>query len=103
MNYVHLGCWKDSSNRAIPPIEGYDVRIQDNYREREDAINKCFTVAKEWKLVLFAVQDGGQCFAGGNLDGYMRYGKSESCRIGKGGFWANDVYHITNRSPQRKL
>ena len=94
--YIHLGCWRDTGNRAVPQIEGSDPRIRGNYQRRGDAINKCFQVARQRKMVLFAVQNGGWCAASENLNGYKKYGKSGKCRNGKGGPWANDVYRIRN-------
>ena len=94
--YTHLGCWRDTGNRAVPQIDGSDPRIRGNYKRRDNAINRCFQVARQRKMVLFAVQDGGWCAAAANFKGYLRYGKSNKCRNGKGGPWANDVYRITN-------
>merc|ERR1711962_381216 len=94
--YTHLGCWKDTGNRAVPQIDGSDARIRGNYRARADAINKCYQVAREKHMVLFAVQHQGWCAAAKNFLGYKKYGKSNACKNGKGGPWANDVYRITN-------
>ena len=47
-------------------------------------------------MVLFAIQHGGWCAAAPNFKGYQKYGRSNKCRNGKGGPWANDVYRITN-------
>lgn len=42
---------------------------------------------------VFAVQNGGACFSGPEAEQtYKRYGKSESCKSGKGGPFANNVY-----------
>ena len=94
--YTHLGCWKDTGKRAVPQIDGSDARIRGNYRARADAINKCYQVARERHMVLFAVQHQGWCAAAKNFAGYQKYGKSNACKNGKGGPWANDVYRITN-------
>ena len=94
--YTHLGCWKDTARRAVPQIEGSDPRIRGNYVRRGDAINKCYQVARQRKMIIFAVQNGGWCAAAGNLNGYRKYGKAGNCKNGKGGPWANDVYRITN-------
>merc|ERR1711962_333561 len=94
--YTHLGCWKDTGNRAVPQIDGSNARIRGNCRARADAINKCFQVAREKHMVLFAVQHQGWCAAAKNFLGYKKYGKSNVCKNGKGGPWANDVYRITN-------
>ena len=43
--------------------------------------------------LVFAVQNGGACFSGPDAEqSYKRYGKSESCKSGKGGPFANNVY-----------
>ncbi|XP_019646607.1 PREDICTED: uncharacterized protein LOC109487084 isoform X2 [Branchiostoma belcheri] len=95
--YVTLGCWKDSSDRAIPILEGTDPRLDGQYRERENAIEKCFQVAVSRGFPVFSVQHGGQCF--GSADGlstYMKHGPSSDCAAdGKGAAWANQVYQIT--------
>ena len=94
--YTHLGCWKDTGKRAVPQIDGSDARIRGNYRTRADAINKCYQVARERHNVIFAVQHQGWCAAAKTFIGYQKYGKSNACKNGKGGPWANDVYRITN-------
>ena len=94
--YTHIGCWRDTSNRAIPQLDGSDPRIRGNYQRRTNAINKCYQVARQRKMVLFAIQHGGWCAAAVNFNGFKKYGKSNKCRGGKGGPWANDVYRITN-------
>ena len=78
-------------------IDGTDPRITGSYQRRADAINKCFQVARERKMAIFSVQNGGQCFAAPNLNGYKIYGKSGRCGNGKGGQYANDVYHIVGK------
>ena len=47
-------------------------------------------------MIIFAVQDGGQCHADDKLDGYQKYGGVTRCKNKKGGIWAMDVYRITN-------
>ncbi|XP_066275109.1 uncharacterized protein [Branchiostoma lanceolatum] len=42
--YISLGCWKDSSNRAIPTLEKTDARLDGSYRARANAIEKCYQV-----------------------------------------------------------
>ena len=44
-------------------------------------------------LPVFAVQNGGACFSGPDGEQtYKRYGKSDACKSGKGGPFANNVY-----------
>ncbi|XP_035694513.1 uncharacterized protein LOC118428529, partial [Branchiostoma floridae] len=99
--YTSLGCWKDKSSRAIGQLEGKDSRLSGDYKRRDDALRKCYEVAKDRGFMVFGVQNGGQCFgspiAGGT---YRKYGPSSGCRGGEGGGWANDVYRITDANPK---
>eukprot|EP00058_Branchiostoma_floridae_P024988 XP_002610478.1 hypothetical protein BRAFLDRAFT_85619 [Branchiostoma floridae] len=94
--YQRLGCWKDSTNRAIPSLEGTDSRLADTYVYRSNPIEKCYLVAHFRRFTVFAVQDGGACF--GSADGlntYYKYGSSSVCgEDGEGGNMANEVYQI---------
>jgi len=92
--YRSLGCWGDTGDRAMPIIEGTDDRLKDHYQYRADAINKCYAVAKERGMKIFALQHQGHCQADSTLDKYKKYGPSRACENGKGGPWANDVYLI---------
>ena len=99
--YNHLGCWKDQHpNRALPTIEGNsEVKsiLTGHYKRRFDALGKCMRAAKKLGFNVFAVQDGGQCFAGKDAKvTAMRYGKSNECdaKTGKGGPLANDLYEL---------
>ena len=93
--YTHLGCWRDEENdHSIPNIEGSDSRLDGHYATRDNAIKKCFEVARDKKMVLFALQHGGGCHAADNLNGYAKHGGSTDCSDGKGGNRANDVYLI---------
>ena len=93
--YVYLGCWKDEKkNRAIPTLEGKDSRLTGNYKQRANAIELCYEVAKTKWLKIFAIQDNGQCFGGDGGEDYKRYGSSTKCVGGKGGVYANSVYWI---------
>ena len=47
-------------------------------------------------MIIFAVQYGGECQADDKLDGYRKYGRATNCINNKGGYWAMDVYRITN-------
>ncbi|KAI8500095.1 hypothetical protein Bbelb_224120 [Branchiostoma belcheri] len=95
--YTGLGCWTDTSDRAIPILEGTDPRLDGPYQSRQDAIQKCYQVAQSRGFTVFAVQNGGQCFGSANaFNTYNRYGPSTACAAdGEGGPWANEVYQIT--------
>ncbi|XP_078576588.1 uncharacterized protein LOC144862160 [Branchiostoma floridae x Branchiostoma japonicum] len=95
--YESLGCWRDTSaSRAIPSLEGIDPRLDGHYSTRQDAFQKCYTVARSMGLKVFALQNGGWC--GGSADGnvdFRKHGPSEQCYIGgEGGPWSNHVYEI---------
>eukprot|EP00058_Branchiostoma_floridae_P021681 XP_002607171.1 hypothetical protein BRAFLDRAFT_68034 [Branchiostoma floridae] len=94
--YQSLGCWEDRFDRAIPILEGTDPRLDGIYGARNNPVEKCYQVANSRGFIVFAVQDGGQCF--GSADGhntFFKYGRSSACGVdGKGGSWTNEVYLI---------
>ena len=75
-------------------MEGLDPLLAGEYRTRKQPISKCADVAKRLGFRIFAIQNGGQCFAGSDDMGYKKYGQSEKCLNGVGGSLANDVYKL---------
>ena len=92
--YKNVGCWKDTGNRAIPTLEGYDAGLKGAYSTRPFAIDLCYKAASARGYKIFAVQHGGWCAGMGRSERYKKYGKSDKCVNGKGGPFANDVYQI---------
>jgi len=97
--YVTIGCFKDTSSRAIPTLEGEDSILDGSYGMRENPIEKCYEAANTRRFSVFAVQDGGWCasslLAAQTFD---KYGNSSDCKSdGEGGPWANQVYLITSK------
>ena len=91
-----LGCYRDTGRRAIPQMDGRSILVKDYYRRRADAILKCALVAMKHLWPVFAVQHQGWCATGVRAHmTYRKYGRSNRCRNGKGGPWANDVYRIS--------
>ncbi|XP_068694508.1 uncharacterized protein [Montipora foliosa] len=88
------GCFKDTGNRAIPPIEG--PPLDDNYQARKHAISKCAVATLRKGFQVFAVQDGGWCASSNTAENtFDKYGKSIACKDdGEGGALANNVYLI---------
>ena len=86
-NYTSLGCWKDTAERAIDgghePLPG------------SNPVQACFERARSLGNSVFAVQAGNQCFAASSTAGdtYKKYGPATNCANGRGGGWANSVYH----------
>ena len=90
-----IGCYRDTGRRAIPGRDGKDILLRDFYRRRADAITKCASVAMRFGYPVFAIQHGGWCATGPRAHvTYRKYGRSNRCRNGKGGPWANDVYRV---------
>ena len=90
-----LGCFKDTGRRAIPGVDGRYPIVRGYYRRRKDAIRKCAFVALMLRASVFAVQHQGWCATGRRAHlTYGKYGRSNGCRNGKGGPWANDVYRV---------
>ena len=97
---VGIGCFRDTGKRAISTLEGRSFLLTGSYRSRRYAIEKCAQAAYKRGYKLFAVQHGGWCAASRNGHRtYARYGKSNRCRNGKGGPWANDVYVLRGGFP----
>ena len=59
-------------------------------------IAKCAVAAMRKEYSMFAVQNGGQCFASDTAaKSFDKYGKSTACgSYGEGGRWASEVYVI---------
>ena len=109
VEYESVGCYKDSNKRAIEKVYGghFDFPspyiLADNYKTREQAIQKCALFAKLQRYKVFAVQDGGLCLTSPTAHKtYDKYGKSQDCRKdGKGGPWANQVYRLPETTEGR--
>lgn len=66
-----------------------------NQKGLKFAVRDCAHQARKRGYKIFAVQNGGECFLGPRAKiTYNKYGRSTKCRGGKGGPWANDVYHL---------
>lgn len=80
--FADLGCFSDCWKRAIPTLEGnHDLLMEDDYKLRKDALQKCAEAALDRGYKYFGIQNGGQCFAG--IHGEKRYniyGHSDRCR-----------------------
>ena len=94
-----IGCFKDTSNRAIQPLEGKDSILDGSYGARKNAIAKCAVAAMRKGYKMFAVQHGGWCAASDTADQtFDKYGRSAACESdGEGGPWANQVYVIKGK------
>lgn len=91
-----IGCFKDTSRRAIPQLDGKSPLLRGNYQRRRKAIEKCAYVTVKRGYKLFGVQHGGWCASGPHAQRtFAKYGRSNRCRNGKGGAWANDVYRVS--------
>ena len=91
-----LGCFKDTSTRAIPSLEGTSPFLDGEAKLRSDALTKCYKAAAAFGYKCFAVQNGGQCLSSDDAcNTYDVHGTSTGCRPdGEGAFWANQVYEI---------
>ena len=80
-------------------MDGRDILLRDFYPRRVDAIKKCAGAALRRGYRVFAVQNQGWCATGPRAQvTYRKYGRSNRCRNGKGGPWANDVYFVSGMS-----
>ena len=71
-------------------------RFGADYKSRTDPKIHCMRVAIKRGFVVFALQNGGQCWGSPMLDSYQKYGEAPTgkCKDGKGGPSANDVYEL---------
>ena len=93
--YEKVGCFKDTSERAIPSLEDKDAILDGcSYDKRENATEKCASAASKRGFQMFAVQNGGLCSSSATAQNtYNKYGPSNECKDdGKGSLWANQVY-----------
>jgi hypothetical protein len=79
--YIDLGCFNDSGDRALKGAIG-----------RPHNKESCATAAKAAGAKFFGVQDGNECWVGG--EGYDRYGKAGGDCAAGGGPWKNHVWKI---------
>jgi hypothetical protein len=86
--YRHAGCYKDDLLlHAVPWLIGIFPH--------NTAVSNCAYAAKQKGYKGFAVQAGMSCYGGSSghhESSYAKYGKSDACGGGVGGFLANDVY-----------
>ena len=79
-------------------MDGRNPLVTGYYRKRVDAIVKCASVALRFGYKCYAVQHQGWCATGPKACAtYKKYGRSNRCRNGKGGPWANDVYVLRGK------
>lgn len=106
-NFTHVGCFNDIPSRYLPAA-GPDTRGQASTMK----IETCYDWAKKNGYQYFAVQNGGECYAGTPVDFSIAYGRGDvnvrpveqqhngecpnnSCSyLGVGGCWAQNVYRI---------
>ena len=59
-----IGCFKDTSRRAIPQLDGKSRLIRGYYKRRKFAIQNCILAAVQRGYRMIGVQDGGWCASG---------------------------------------
>lgn len=97
----NYNCVNDNSTdvtvgRAIPSLEGTGDFLDGDYKDRENAIEKCARQASGRGHFLFGIQDGGWCGSSENLletfDKYGYYDWQGCVKDGKGGPLTSRVY-----------
>lgn len=106
MEYESVGCFKDSNERAIESVDGKyylnfprPLILKNDFKTRQQAIQKCALFAMLQGYKMFGLQDGGMCVTSPTAHRtYNKYGKSQDCKNdGKGGFLANQIYRFPGR------
>ena len=90
-----IGCFRDTSRRAIPQLDGRSRLLRGNYQRRANPIEKCAAESIKRGFYFMGLQNGGWCASGPRAQyTFAKYGRSNRCKNGKGGPWANDVYRV---------
>jgi hypothetical protein len=91
--FTHMGCFNDSSKRAIPKFVG-----------KVDNPIECEDLALKNNADVFGIQNGGQCFVGKHKvnANYNKYGKKDRCPI-LGAGWSQQVYLKTSVVKNEKI
>merc|ERR1712055_473084 len=100
-DFEDYGCYKNPIPQKVDLLEKTDARLDNplHYKRRENAIEKCFAVAKDAGYEHFAVGNKGQCW-GSNTESYKYYGKAKDCPAhGKGKYAVINVYAIAANQP----
>merc|ERR1712212_830058 len=94
------GCYNNKMPQKVTLLEKTDDRLdKHNYKRRENAIEKCYAVAKDAGYEHFAIGNKGQCW-GSNGNDHEAYGKAKSCpSSGKGKYAVINVYSIAANKP----
>ena len=76
-----FGCFKDTGNRAIPPLEGKDPILDgSNYQNRKHAIAKCAVASLRKDYHMFALQHDGWCASSTTAENtFDKHGRGGSC------------------------
>ena len=75
--YKAVGCFKDSSSRAIPTMEGKDSILDGSHRRQKNTISKGALAAIRAGYQMFAVQSGGLCASSATApQTFDKYGES---------------------------
>merc|ERR1712121_297952 len=93
--FENEGCYKNKMPHKVTLLERTDKRLDKyNYKKRENAIQKCFEVAKDAGYAHFAIGNKGQCW-GSKGDEYAEQGEAKVCPAhGKGKYAVINVYSI---------
>ena len=72
--------------------------LDEPFKERKNAIHKCYRAAKYLGYKVFALQDDGSCHSSIDAEKtYNTYGKGHRCKgEGKGAYMAINAYQITS-------
>lgn len=87
-----IGCFKDTSRRAIPQLDGKSRLIRGYYKRRKFAIQNCILAAVQRGYRMIGVQDGGWCASGPRAQRtFSRYAKEfrsvEGLTLKREAFW----------------
>ncbi|CAH3159405.1 unnamed protein product [Pocillopora meandrina] len=98
IEYNSLGCFKDSTPRALPLLLK-NFRGNIDWTDSTKVVRACAEIAKERGLPVFGIQYYTECWTGLDAENtYNMYGPSGNCWNGVGKRRANYVYNMSKSS-----
>ena len=99
VEYNSLGCFKDSTPRALPLLLK-SFRGNIDWTDMTKIVRACADLAKERGLPVFGIQYYRECWSGPDAENtYNKYGPSRNCQNGVGEDGTYYVYKIWVKVP----
>lgn len=86
-----LGCYWDGGHASQPSFRAVPTITPGNVGSPQECADRARKAGKS----VYALQDGGQCFVGGDMARATKFGKASGACAALGGPWINRVYDLS--------